>query len=647
MKKLLFLHGRYFRILFFIFFPFLKASHLPLELAQALASSSWYNPFSIIDENVRIELQLDLFIDLILQPTSELSRLGLKKTMIPLNNKTDILERQDLIKQLVENNELLSYIQHFSKSNEQIYEKALYTYWDADSLLQQKIKSFYFPNFFPRAFNKNPSILQLGLAKNVFQSCQMLLQSLFLSEALDGLVNSIESISFSPLLKALKEGWKHPINLHSSKLVVENKNFPPEEFVSVKTKIERKSGGDWYVWYAKALQKIKLPQKLAYLPTFATIGILDYIHLYLIVHSWENLKNLKHNLNELEEHTLVIAEFFQQLQKLAYLLQDNPTFSNYSSFQPLFNVGLLRNCSPQLRKVIELLLPLKANQKIKAKFKYGHMLLIHRLLQEAKQDLIPLFDALSELHAYFYIAQMVKLHQNTLNPYCFTTFLEEDTPAVNLTDFWLPLVPTNHIVTNSIVLGGKEPLNTLFTGPHWCGKSISMKGIAYSVMLSHACGIAPARESEMTFFTGMRTAINIADNVIEGQSGFSAEKKRLANILTFMKTARPTDHYFILLDEPITKTMPELIGSLVYNFGLECSQLNRCITLLSCNHQKALELTQTPFWASYYVELLEPEKGSFVRTFKLLPGISTWWTSSTPEDVTKRARFINWIGKHI
>ncbi|MGC2310411.1 MAG: hypothetical protein WA432_02185 [Candidatus Babeliaceae bacterium] len=618
-------------------------NELPIDLATLLAPAS-FNPQAITDDNAYSELQLAYFIKSTLNPPSILCTQGLMRTSIPLNNREDVLRRQNIIRLLVENDDLFQKAQKYCQRLDKLYEPVLLSYWDPQAPLQKKAQQFYF-TYAPKWFNNYGFILQAGLAGNILQAFRDLIQSLsFLSLEFE-LGNSLIEKRVPHFLTALKEGWCHPLNLLSTKKIIfkEGYVFPQSaqyfNFINV---VKKYSGGDWYSYFSQIMH---LPKALAVIPAVIVVGAWELHYYYSTIKSTDNLKNLKNDLLDLKNHLQTLAQFFQDSQQLTTQFKQFTQITTHPSFKSLFDVAQLDHISPKMQQVIKILLNIKIQSTLSV-FQYGQMLLAHKLFQEAKRELIPLIEALQELEAYVHIANLIR-NQQSATPFCFTTFTDDQKPFIDLTDFWLPLIPLDKVITNSITIGKMGAQNILFNGPHWCGKSISMKGIAYCILFSQAWGIAPARQATMSFFTGMRTAINITDSVIAGQSGFSAEKDRLEKIRTFVKTARPQDCYFILLDEPITKTNPDLIGSLIYNFGLEISQNPQCCTVMSCNHPRILELTETGLWSGFYVELAEPEPGNFERTYKIHPGISTWWTSSEPTDTARRTRFIDWVGKRI
>ncbi len=273
----------------------------------------------------------------------------------------------------------------------------------------------------------------------------------------------------------------------------------------------------------------------------------------------------------------------------------------------------------------------------------GNALIAHRLLQEIKLSLIPLFHLIGELDSYLALAKLINSSDIKKGAYCLVSFSDSANPELELTNFWHPVVTKKEPVNNSISLGGKDnPRGVILTGPNNCGKSTNMKGVAISLLLAQTFGIAAAEKAHLSIFSQFNIYINNSqDNIAEGWGAFKAEKEAVANISQKVQTLSKDQFSFTLLDEAFKGTVAEECEDRVFNFGKEIAHYPNAVALIATHGKLPMELEKVTHGAyqNYQVELIETNTGEFIRTHKLIRSRNNWWF----DDKLKRQRFLETV----
>jgi DNA mismatch repair protein MutS len=149
------------------------------------------------------------------------------------------------------------------------------------------------------------------------------------------------------------------------------------------------------------------------------------------------------------------------------------------------------------------------------------------------------------LLSYFYeldaLYSMAKA--KTVYGFEFPSWKDATTPYLAIEDATHPLV--NNAVGNSLSLSPEH--NFLFlTGANMAGKSTFIKTIGIVVYLSHIGMGAPAKKTTLTVMDGLITNLNIADNVVKGESYFYNEVQRIKNTVLKINDGKKN---CVLIDE--------------------------------------------------------------------------------------------------
>lgn len=188
-----------------------------------------------------------------------------------------------------------------------------------------------------------------------------------------------------------------------------------------------------------------------------------------------------------------------------------------------------------------------ASEKLKTSFNFrsaddipkSQMLkLAHYLRYQYKNSIHALIHEYSKLDAFYSMAMAAK----ELG-YHYPVFIEDVSPHFEVQGLFHPLV--EQAVDYDLALSKNQ--NFLFlTGANMAGKSTFIKASGIAVYLAHLGMAVPAKQMQLSYFHGLLSNINIADDVVKGQSFFYNEVRRIKETVTMINDGNP---WFILIDE--------------------------------------------------------------------------------------------------
>jgi DNA mismatch repair ATPase MutS len=155
-----------------------------------------------------------------------------------------------------------------------------------------------------------------------------------------------------------------------------------------------------------------------------------------------------------------------------------------------------------------------------------------------KHQTIELITIYSKLDAYLSLAIACKKFG-----FCFPEFKETEQPFTEVESlFHLQLkIPVAYDVTLN-----KEKNFLFLTGANMAGKSTFIKAIGVCVYLAHLGMGVPAKRMHLSLFDGLLSNIQVADNVIKGESFFFNEVQRIKSTIEKISDGRK---WLILIDE--------------------------------------------------------------------------------------------------
>jgi DNA mismatch repair protein MutS len=199
----------------------------------------------------------------------------------------------------------------------------------------------------------------------------------------------------------------------------------------------------------------------------------------------------------------------------------------------------------------------------------------------------------------------------------FPTFIESSEPIFNAKGLHHPLL--QNPVPYNLELNDKK--NFIFlTGANMAGKSTLIKSVGIATYLAHLGMGVPAQSMSLTLFEGILSNINVADNIVKGESYFFNEVKRIKETLATIGDGK---RWLVLIDELFkgTNIQDAMKCSLTVVGGLV--KMKTGLFILSSHlYEIGDELKQYPAIGFKYFET-NMENNELKFSYQLKEGIST------------------------
>lgn len=228
-----------------------------------------------------------------------------------------------------------------------------------------------------------------------------------------------------------------------------------------------------------------------------------------------------------------------------------------------------------------------------------------------KNAAMELIDIFGRLDAWYSMAKAVKTYQLS-----FPSFIVSDRPFLDAKGLYHVLLPTP--VAYDVDLQQKQ--NFLFlTGANMAGKSTFIKAVGAAVYLAHLGMGVPAQHMQCSLFDGILSNINVADNIIKGESYFFNEVQRIKNTIIKINDDKK---WLVLIDELFKGTNVQ--------DAMKCSgavikgliKIPNSLFILSTHlYEIAEELTVHPNIIFRYFET-EVKEDQLIFSYQLKEGIS-------------------------
>lgn len=202
------------------------------------------------------------------------------------------------------------------------------------------------------------------------------------------------------------------------------------------------------------------------------------------------------------------------------------------------------------------------------------------------------------------------------NQFSFPEFIENDVPYFEAVALYHPLLQTP--VSYPIKISAGK--NFLFlTGANMAGKSTFIKVVGVAAFLAHLGMAVPAASLRLSFFDGLIGNIQVADNIVKGESYFYNEVQHIKNTILKVSNGKK---WLILIDELFKGTNVEdaMRCSTVVIEGL--LKMKNSLFILSTHlYEIAENLKQYPNIFFNYFET-NIEDGRLIFNYNLKQGIS-------------------------
>jgi DNA mismatch repair protein MutS len=346
------------------------------------------------------------------------------------------------------------------------------------------------------------------------------------------------------------------------------------------------------------------------------------IHLMGLKGLYDHIRQKNRILLHMQQELIGVRNCLDSALELLKVIEENQVLSltipSYNKLKQLFE-QYQKTISPELKQFLKLISSRTFKGQPSFFSRSGNILAAYHLMYEVKDELYSLLQPIGELDAYLSCAYVMHEHKDTQTPYCFVEYLDSTKPILSAKQFWNPFLA--NATPNSIELGVENrPRSIVITGPNKGGKSTAMKALAESVVLGQTIGMAPAQELALTPFTAIKTAMNITDDIVAGESLFSACVNRAQTIIASVKTLPEKQFAFIALDELFNSTVFETGQDLSYKMLNFLGRSPNTMVMAATHFPKLTELADvTDSFSNYCVQ---PHKNAQNR-YKLVPGIAS------------------------
>lgn len=312
---------------------------------------------------------------------------------------------------------------------------------------------------------------------------------------------------------------------------------------------------------------------------------------------------------------------------LKQIIDTNPILKEEVTF--FKNINYLFDDSSSGSKEFDILLQYLTSKnfnnpnKFSILFSRGQILAASYLMVKNQDKLVDILKTIGKMDAYLSVAKLHLESKDNHASYCFAQYLENDSPMINIKEFWTPFINHEIVVTNSIKLGhpNKEQ-NVIISGPNAGGKSTTLKSILTNILLAQTIGIAPAKSLKLTPFLYIDSYLNITDNISDKKSSFKSECLRVNDLLKTINYVNKIGFSFVIMDEIFSKTNPIVGEALGYAIGKYLAGRTKNIAMVASHYPKMtnLEKDTDGLFKNYKVTVNKNDDGSLSYPFKLKEG---------------------------
>lgn len=528
-----------------------------------------------------------------------------------------VIENQEKLKSLVTNDLLLEQLDKVISSASSHELPLLNIYKEMDDIQKEFFSSLYFKSNFFKGLNKNTVALEawtrlgqlnfIKLATDPITFYPFLVATHIIGTRLGRFVGKYFDIPVSietenAASAALTTGFEHYSLI-----------FSKETFESLKKHLQNK----------ETVKKFLV----AGIPMVG-IGCFYLSKVYEgIARKYSEEKDNIAKAKYLQTHCIGLANYLAEIKRAVALLAADSsakvTFKSTINYLEALMDAKGAQLSQKLNNVIKLLSTSTFKGDASAFSLTGRVLAAYTLLEEVKSELIPLFEAFGEIDAYVSLAKLYKEREGKNASFTFVNFVDSAKPALEIQNFWNPLVDANSVVTNSISLGVTSPQNAIITGPNAGGKSTVITGLSLAVLFAHSFGMVPAKTCTMTPFTYLNTYLNIADDRAAGKSLFKAEVERADTLYKSIQALKGKRFSFTIMDELFSGTNAVEGEAAAYSVAKSLGAFRNSICLLATHFPKITELEKaTKSFKNYKVSVIKHDNGYLEYPYVLEEGIT-------------------------
>jgi len=545
----------------------------------------------------------------------------------PLINKTDLNSRQELVKELVSNPELLAQAEAIlqkAKKSEQLF----FSFWQKDDqITADYIKGLYWNNKLTKNLNESAAGLEfgarLGNLHTAFDVSKLYLQTVISMYVMQKLVKktypeAVKTLPFRSLVGTAKIVAQNAIDiLNPAKYLADYRSlFTP--------KFER--------------QIIPSRRDLVRKINYGVLGLKGVGAVMILgIQGYETQKALtsaaqvRDTYNFMQTRMIGVASVVDSIKSITDLATHNDVVA-----RGLFKLEQGKNLFNSTNKDFAYLVEMLQTNTFAGSASFfslsGRVLAAYKLMHQQKDNFAPALELLGELDACVSAAKLyIKMHDSRVK-YSFVQFSDNSVPYLKLNNFWNPFVDANIVVTNDVELGIDNKRVMLVTGSNTGGKSTVLKAVSIAQLLAHTITLAPCEYALMTPLSVNGSSMNINDDTAAGNSLFKAEVLRAQSIVKLVDGLKDGEYAFFVIDELFTGTSAEKGAAAAYKIVNYLAQNPNVIMIMATHFPSltALEQDTNGICKNYNLDIYKDEQGNLLRSFKLNEGISS---SNVAEDI--------------
>lgn len=331
----------------------------------------------------------------------------------------------------------------------------------------------------------------------------------------------------------------------------------------------------------------------------------------------KTLMRMRQLINATKEINLLL----QQHPTLLKLLPEAKTITEFAQYNDAANVT-----DAKMQHFLQLLYSSTFTGKPTYFISFqGKIIQTYGLFNEVKNNFVVLWEALGNIDSHLCVQ---KLLQSTSQQFCQPIWLDQQQPALQLINYWHPMISYQNAVLNCLTLGHcaleNQPQNIVITGANAGGKTTALTAILIAQILAQSIGIAPAQSLTATPFAKIHTYLDITTNLTANESLFMAQANRAEKLYKSITSCCSSEKALTILDEIFTGTRADFAQQASYDFANKLGSLPHSICLLTTHFPMLTELEKTQNFMNYHAANAQINNdGSLTYPYKITPGIST------------------------
>lgn len=374
---------------------------------------------------------------------------------------------------------------------------------------------------------------------------------------------------------------------------------------------------------------------LSIMPTFFyDVGFVQSVDT-----SIKNLKGLFSTITIMQHHCCMINKYIRAVRTILQVQSEYGLFSN-----------VLPNISPVLsdkyfQEIMSVFSTETFDQPSRFLFYHGRVLHAQKLIYDHTDLFVPLTDYVGMIDVFMSIAHMIRECENMGHKFSFVDYVDSENGAIiDAKNAWHPLFFGN-AVRQDVHLGAtSDTQHMIITGPNWSGKSIYLKTVGLIAYLAQTLTIVPADSCSLTLFDQIESCLDPKGDIAQNLSKFKKQQNDLERFKNIVSESSSTSNkVLICIDEILSGTVDDMIALRSKEFGTSIEPTKNAIVMITTHVFEPTELEglTNGLFKNFHVEIIPQEDESFIRTFCVVRGPATWWFD--PKTKMLRVKFIDWV----